>query len=233
MSHQKLAQNNFAYLLGGLLVFFLLIPSLPLFLKTSMEAELVRDYLPVGFSLFILIGVWGLQGNRRIFRLGLALALMQIALAIAEQLTHTPAVKVCTALDVLAFCLLNAFLAAQHVFSWRHVDANTLMGAVCVYLLLGLIWAVIYMIFAYFWPEGSFNGMAFRENVVQFDNFLYYSFVTLTTAGYGDITPVNPLLRTLAYLEMIVGQFYMAILVAGLVGLFMAKRGATGSGNGP
>ena len=232
MSHQKLAQNNFAYLLGGLLFFFLLIPSLHLFLRTSMEAELTRDYLPVGFSLFILIGVWGLQRNRRIFRFGLALALMQIALAIAEQLTHAPAIKVCAALDVLAFCLLNAFLAAQHVFSWRHVDANTLIGAVCVYLLLGLIWAVIYTIFAYFWPEGSFQGMAFQENAVQFDNFLYYSFVTLTTAGYGDITPVNPLLRTLAYLEMIAGQFYMAILVAGLVGLFMGQRGAPGSGTG-
>ncbi|HUL13110.1 MAG TPA: ion channel [Methylococcaceae bacterium] len=233
MSHRKLAQNNFAYLLGGLLFFFLLIPSLHLFLRTSMEAELLRDYLPVGFSLFILIGVWGLQGNRRFFHLGLVLALLQVALAVVEQFTHIAAIKVGAALNVLAFCVLNAFLAAQHVFSWRQVDANTLIGAVCVYLLLGLIWAVIYTMFAYFWPEGSFNGLTFQKNAMQFENFLYYSFVTLTTAGYGDITPVNPLLRTLAYLEMIVGQFYMAILVAGLVGLFMGKRGATGSGNGP
>lgn len=232
MQHRKLAENNFAYLLGGLLFLFLLLPSLRLFLGTSAEVELIRDYLPVGFSLFILIGVWGLQGNRRFFHLGLALALLQVALAVVEQRTHIAAITVVATLNVLAFCVLNASLAAQHVFSWRHVDANTLMGAVCVYLLLGLIWALIYAMFAYFSPEGSFQGMTFQENAVQFDNFLYYSFVTLTTAGYGDITPVNPLLRTLAYLEMITGQFYMAILVAGLIGLFMGKRGAAGSGNG-
>jgi len=232
MRHRKLAQNNFAYLLGGLLFFFLLIPSLRLFLGASMEVELMRDYLPVGFSLFILIGVWGLQGNRRFFHLGLVLALLQLAFAVVEQRTHIPVFKVGATLNVLAFCLLNAFLAAQHVFSWRHADMNTLIGAVCIYLLLGLIWALVYVLFAHFWPEGSFNGMALQENAVQFDNFLYYSFTTLTTAGYGDITPINPLLRTLAYLEMITGQFYMAILVAGLVGLFMGKRGAAGSGNG-
>ena len=59
---------------------------------------------------------------------------------------------------------------------------------------------------------------------IRIANFLYFSFVTLTTAGYGDITPANPLLRTIAYLEMIAGQFYMAILVSGLVAHFMGRR---------
>ena len=59
---------------------------------------------------------------------------------------------------------------------------------------------------------------------IHIDNFLYFSFVTLTTAGYGDITPLNPIIRTLAYLEMITGQFYMAILVSGLVAHFMGQR---------
>jgi voltage-gated potassium channel len=225
MARHKLAENNFAYLLGGLLFFFVLLPVLSLWLGRSTEAELMRDYLPVGFSLLILISVWGLHGNPRMFRFGLALALLQVGLAVVEQFTHAPIVKAFAALNVLAFGVLSALLAARHVFSWRRADTNTLIGAVCIYLLLGLIFALLYALIAYFWPEGSFNGIAFEKNSIQFDNFLYYSFVTLSTAGYGDITPVNPLLRTLAYLEMIVGQFYMAILVAGLVGLFMVKRG--------
>lgn len=225
MPHRKLAENNFAYLLGGLLFFFVLVPVLSLWFGRSTEAELMRDYLPVGFSLLILIAVWSLHGDPRIFRFGLALALLQVGLAVVEQLTHAPLIKIVAALNVLAFCVLSVLLAARHVFSWRRADTNTLMGAVCVYLLLGLIFALLYALIAHFWPEGAFNGITFQANAVQFDNFLYYSFVTLTTAGYGDITPVNPLLRTLAYLEMIMGQFYMAVLVAGLVGLFMVRRG--------
>lgn len=226
MNPRKFAENNFAFLLSALLFFFMLLPVLRLYLRQSAETELLKNYLPAAFSILILIGVWGIQGNRRFFHLGLALALMQVGLAIAEQTIHVPAIKIGAALNVLGFCVLNAYLGARHVFSWRRADANTLIGAVCVYLLLGLIWALFYMLFAYLWPEGSFNGLAYHENAVEFDNFLYYSFVTLTSSGYGDITPINPVLRTLAYLEMLAGQFYMAILVAGLVGLFMGKRGA-------
>lgn len=225
MVHRRLAESNFAYLLAGLLFFFVLLPVLNLWFGRSAEADLMRDYLPVGFSLLILIAVWGLHGNPRMFRFGLGLALLQVGLAVVEQFTHAPLVKAFTALNVLSFCVLSAFLAAKHVFSWRRADTNTLIGAVCIYLLLGLIFALLYALIAYFWPEGSFNGIAVQKDAIQLDNFLYYSFVTLSTAGYGDITPINPLLRTLAYLEMIAGQFYMAILVAGLVGLFMVKRG--------
>jgi voltage-gated potassium channel len=119
---------------------------------------------------------------------------------------------------------LSCFIAGRHVFSWRETDANSLTGAVCVYLLLGLIWALIYKVLAYLWPVGSFQGISIQGEGINIDTFLYFSFVTLTTAGYGDITPLNPMIRTLAYLEMITGQFYMAILVSGLVAHFMGQR---------
>ncbi len=226
MRHPRFVENNFGYLLVGLLTSFLLIPILRVYFGDSLrqDTELMRDFLPIGFSLLMLIGVWGFHADRRIFGLGLGLTALQIGLAVAELLHPGMGLKFCAIVSAFAFCLLSIFLAGRHVFSWNRADLNTLMGAVCVYLLLGVIWAMIYGVFAYAWPEASFNGITFREDTVQFDNYLYYSFVTLTTAGYGDITPINPVIRTLAYLEMIVGQFYMAILVAGLVGLFMGKR---------
>lgn len=95
-----------------------------------------------------------------------------------------------------------------------------------MYLLLGLIWALVYAVFLIISPQGAFQGLAFEGEPAQFDNLLYFSFVTLTTAGYGDITPIHPLLRTAAYFEMITGQFYMAILVSGLVAHFMELRAA-------
>jgi voltage-gated potassium channel Kch len=70
---------------------------------------------------------------------------------------------------------------------------------------------------------GAFNGL---EQVIWYENFAdvaYYSFVTLTTLGYGDISPVIPIARFLVYMEAIVGVFYMAILVASLIGIRTSK----------
>jgi len=83
---------------------------------------------------------------------------------------------------------------------------------------------LVYAVFDVLWPQGAFQGLVFNGKISQFDSYLYFSFVTLTTVGYGDITPLNPLLRTFAYLEMITGQFYMAILVSGLVAHFMGLK---------
>jgi len=122
--------------------------------------------------------------------------------------------------------LLSSFLFLSFTLHlcWRQVmfrgmiDGNKIVGAICIYLLLGLIWSLLYLFMAQTIP-GAFNGL---EQVVWYDNFAnaaYYSFVTLTTLGYGDISPVTPVARFLVYMEAIVGVFYMAILVASLVGV--------------
>jgi hypothetical protein len=154
----------------------------------------------------------------------MAIAILNILVAFAALFLHDRILEIISSLTVLAFSVLSCYIAGRHVFSFRDTDTNSLFGAVCVYLLLGLIWAMIYGVFTALWPQGAFQGLVFNEKVTQFESYLYFSFVTLTTAGYGDITPLNPLLRTIAYLEMIVGQFYMAILVSGLVAHFMGQR---------
>ena len=221
-------RNNFVFLLTGLLLLFLLPPCLRLFVADRVDVDIQRALLLMGFSLFAIISVWSLYQNRWIFLIGLALTLLNttsvIALFIHSQAVLSFSFEMIIFLSVILFSVLSCFIAGRHVFSWQDTDANSLIGAVCVYLLLGLIFALFYTMFAYYWPQGAFQGMAFDYKKIQFDSFLYFSFVTLTTAGYGDITPLNPLLRTLAYLEMITGQFYMAILVSGLVAHFMGLR---------
>lgn len=216
--------NNFAYLLGGLLLLFVLPPSLRLFVGTTVEVNVMRALMLVGFSLFTMISVWSLYRDRWIFNAGLALAVSTIATAVVALFFESRILELCASVLVILFSVLSCFIAGRHVFSWRDTNANSLVGAVCVYLLLGLIWALVYAGFVIFWPQGAFQGLVLDGKFSQFDNFLYFSFVTLTTAGYGDITPLNPLLRTIAYLEMITGQFYMAILVSGLVAHFMGLR---------
>jgi hypothetical protein len=71
---------------------------------------------------------------------------------------------------------------------------------------------------------GSFHGLTATEIGNQLSELLYYSFVSMTTLGYGDLTPVKPLARTVAYLEAIMGQFYVAVLVAWLVGMYLSGK---------
>ena len=92
----------------------------------------------------------------------------------------------------------------------------------CGYLLLGIIWSLLYSAVETALP-GSFSAPAPGiDNIVagRADRgaLSYYSFITLATVGYGDVAPITPLARTLAWMEAIAGQFYLAILVAGLVG---------------
>ena len=99
-------------------------------------------------------------------------------------------------------------------------SGGTLLGAVCGYLLLGIIWGLMYSAV----EEASPGSFAFpadaRAPQTRMDSGVlnYFSFITLSTVGYGDVTPTWPLARTLAWLEAITGQFYLAVLVAGLVG---------------
>ena len=221
---KKRAPNNFVYLLAGLLLLFVLIPTLHLFSESALEVNLARSLLLVAFSLFTVISVWSLHREGVLFRIGLGLAGANIAIAVSAMYFPIRLIELCAIILIIIFSVLSCFIAGRHVFDFRETDANSLTGAVCVYLLLGLIWALIYEMLAYLWPAGSFQGLSMQGDGIHIDNFLYFSFVTLTTAGYGDITPLNPIIRTLAYLEMITGQFYMAILVSGLVAHFMGQR---------
>jgi voltage-gated potassium channel len=121
-------------------------------------------------------------------------------------------------LILFCFYLWAIWLAGKLVLFTGPIDANRIVGAICIYLLMGLIWALMYLFIAQAIP-GSFNGV---EQLVWYDNFAdiaYFSFVTLTTLGYGDISAVAPVARFLVYMEAVVGVFYMAILVASLIGV--------------
>ncbi len=81
-----------------------------------------------------------------------------------------------------------------------------------------MIWAMLYVLTEKAAP-GAFKGLSATDGTGTFMELVYFSFISLTTMGYGDITPVSPVVRYLAFMEGIVGQFYMAILVASLVGI--------------
>jgi len=123
----------------------------------------------------------------------------------------------------LVFFLGIAWGVGKRVLLSGHADANTVIGALAVYLLLGLIWATLYLLALEFFP-GAFNGLEWANWSDNFSNAVYFSFVTMTSLGYGDISPVLPVTRALVYLQAITGTFYMAIVVASLIGARASQR---------
>ncbi len=94
-----------------------------------------------------------------------------------------------------------------------------LYGGISVYLLLGIIWAALYREMEILSP-GSFAG---PDDSLGFSNFIYFSYVTLTTLGYGDILPVTQKARSLAILEAITGVVFLGTLIARLVSLYTTR----------
>jgi voltage-gated potassium channel len=109
-------------------------------------------------------------------------------------------------------------IAASNVLS-----PNRIVGAICVYLLIGVIWSIAYALLELAAP-GSFEGIANDMSSAWEPDWMYYSFVTLTSLGYGDLLPLTNSARTLSYMETVVGQFYLAIMVAGLVGAYLSAK---------
>jgi voltage-gated potassium channel len=215
--------GNYAFLVSGLLFLFLLMPLLSTFPALAKNALLMRVTVQVGYGALMLLGIWGLPQRSYLFKFGLALALLTVSFTAIDIFYDNIVIELCITAAVLLFSVSSAVIAAQHVFSGTKIDHNLLFGAMCVYLLMGLIWAILYGLIFQFLP-GSFNGIVGVDGKAPMDTLLYFSFVTLASLGYGDITPVAPLARTLAYLEVVGGQLYIAIMLAGLVGLFLHDR---------
>ncbi len=116
---------------------------------------------------------------------------------------------------VVAYELLVDILSKE-----RRVDLNLINGAISVYLLIGVCFAHFYALVFNLDP-GSFRGI--EEGVATGTSFVYFSFVTLTTLGYGDITPLTRWGGSIAILEAVVGQLYLTVLVARLVGMHISQ----------
>jgi len=135
---------------------------------------------------------------------------------IAQRFTDWTFVPLIALSLTLLFYLGAVYKVARRVLFPEEVNTNIVVGALAIYLLLGLIWATLYLITLELFPH-AFNGLDPIYWSDNFSNAVYYSYVTMTSVGYGEITPAISVSRTLAYLQAVVGSFYMAVVVASLV----------------
>jgi len=211
----RVLKARFTFLLVSLLVFATITP----FLSQMAAGKFVTD---VAMWFVVLTSIWGVSGRLRIIMLTLAVPSFATTWGLYFQDT-APLWAGALATDI-AFFFFATGAVLSLVLGDREVTSDTIAGAVSAYLLLGIGWAHVYGTIELYLP-GSFH---FPEGLLhsggpQFSStlsaFVYHSFVTLTTLGYGDITPVRSAARMFSILEAVIGQFYLAVLVARLVAM--------------
>lgn len=211
-------RTNFFYLLIALLILLVAIP-----LADDLDLVSARLVRGLVFSCLLVIGVWSLKGGGRFFPVGMAFVIAGVILNVLAIQMQSPFFLHSSLLSLLGFMLVAISLTLKQVVIGTEINANRLVGAICVYLLFGIIWAIAYTIVELVAP-GSFAGFSPMDDFGWDSEWLYFSFVTMTTLGYGDILPVSATARGLAYMQAVVGQFYIAVLVAGLVGAYVSSR---------
>lgn len=217
MTPRQLKRNNIILLICLLLMItvFPVFQSNRLIFKNMVLATIVLS------SIFCLD--FGPRTRRILNPVGFAvIALLLISNFIDSNLLHT--------IDYIVtflFLLLIVVFIIRHIARKREVDAAIIVSSINGYLLLGVLWALllhtIYILESHI--PGSTPTMAF-PGVSQpaYYEFVYFSFVTMTTLGYGDVLPVSAATRSLALLIAISGQFYMTLLVALLVGKYLGNK---------
>jgi len=213
-------KNNFVYLAGGLVLMFFVGALLeyspgdtgPMIMQGATVAAL-------------LIGALSQKGSRSRFVTYIIFVLVMLLMIVGGLVLDRSGFSYTHLFILLCFFVWMTWLAARQVLFTGSITSNDIVGAICIYMLLGLIWAMLYLFLAEAVP-GAFNGLPQAPWLDNFSTAIYFSFVTITTLGYGDVSPVMPLARFLVYMEAIVGVFYMAILVASLIGVRMSDRDA-------
>jgi len=203
----------------GLLILLLL-----LFVLSPIVAPLRYGVLLLNVvaAAVLLSGTHVVSKRKRLFVSTLAFALAAITLNAFILVSHAHRLILLSNFLLLGLLTLFAVSILADVLSPGPVTADKIYGAICVYFLIGYAWAFCYAILEQLEP-GSFTGPpetgAVADYVARVIRMRYFSFVTLTTVGFGDIVPRSNAARTFATLEAVMGQIYLAVLVARLVGL--------------
>ena len=201
--------HRFLYLLIALVGFITLVPVLG-------ELGYGGMIFSIFYSTILLSAAYAVSERRGYFILALVLASPALVLGWINRFLGSPWLEFVAHVFTVFFLVLVAMLIVSHVLKAERVSREKIFGALSVYLLLGVIWAFLYLIVDFLVP-GSFRYG--QDGVLTSAEMVYYSFVTLTTLGYGDIVPIAPSVRALATLEALTGQLYLTVLVARLVGL--------------
>ena len=212
---QKLSETRFLILL--ILILFMLV--LTPFLDEFVQTRILMDVFLTAIFIFIIYSI-RLKRSQTIIA-----SILVLPLIVATWSAYFVEIKTLSLLTRIFGVLFFAYAAInilRIVANSEEVTSETILAAIVAYLLIALMWAFLYMIMDLVSPGSfSFPKTGFRGETMRFE---YLSFVTITTLGYGDITPVTDKASALVIIEAVVGQIYLVVLVAWLVGMHVSQR---------
>ncbi len=215
---QLTKQNNFVYLFFSLIVLLFsaaVLVEFPGTIGDDIFSFIILSMLLVSLKSLHTDATWKVTA----YTIIISFVLLTI---LAKLFPHQATIYFILVL-LLVFFIRVFIIAAKQVLFVGDIDANKIIGSLTLYILLGLIWAVIYLLLLAMDPQ-SFSGIEASNWQQGFSRVAYYSFVTLTTLGYGDILPTNHIAEFFVYMEAIIGVFYMAIIVSSLLSLHLTAN---------
>jgi len=225
-------KNFFFGRYGSLLLALVMLMLMQLTVDTTVGKYLLEAI----FIAVLIAGLRAIETQKGLLGFEVLLLLVGVVLSIAGTvLNNTPLFFVGNTCRVI-FMIMVALTILSDLFRGRRVSGDTLAGAVCVYLLIAVIWGYFFLLIEIIVP-GSFSftqGHARMHLWIsqEFFPFFYFSMVTITTVGYGDMAPVSTEAQMFATIEALIGQIYLTILVARLVGMYMFNQQVDNVNNG-
>ena len=210
-------RNSVAVYLGTLIFLFVTAP----FIQEFTDGRAIEG---VVITVVLVMAVLAVGGRRRTFTLAIALVMPALA---ARWVHHFQQAKLTDLLAFASFLAFVGFVVGQFlrfIIRSPRVNSEVLCAAVATYLMLALLWGTAYALLGRASLD-AFNGLPAGQALEGYDA-LYFSLITLTTIGYGDITPASGPARMLATMEAVTGTMYMAMLVARLVSLYSSGSAA-------
>jgi hypothetical protein len=235
--------GRYIYLLLALITLMVLTP--------LVEGTICASLIGAAYIAILLSTVFALSKRHILWVASLILAAPATMGAIAHDLDWDSAYPFLFYAPMIAFCIFAIVtIFVVKVGASEEVTPDTIAAAACIYMLLGITWSLIFTALLLNDPT-AITGIEFVERspsilrtlagygprpglIPRNSDVTYFSFVTLTTLGYGDFQPVKPLVRTFTILEATMGVLYVAVVVARLVGLYRSgSRSSDGSGSRP
>jgi hypothetical protein len=212
LKKEKISENKFTLLLISFISLVLLLPFIEM---RSRGWEALAIY-----TIILISAIYALRKHKIHFIFSSVIALIGCSSHLSFLITGIAVLKIIGSSFYLVFYVLFIQAILSDILKSKNVTADTFCGAICAYFMLGIFYGSIYSLIEYFMP-GSFSGLGnsgpnpIGEKLYM--NVLYFSFMTLTTIGYGDIVPIGNLAKSFVILEGITGVFYIGILVSHLV----------------
>ena len=195
------------------------------------KADTAARIFSIAFFAIVAVTVFRAVFDTKHRRLvGFILGGITIAINLVDTLLPTalhPAMEILSSLAAAAFFAFVLFVILDHVFSARTLRMDDIVGAFSGYIIIAVIWGRLYaaawlVVPEYFSISPDIQWQLANRNTLH-ALFDYYSFTTISSIGYGDITTTGPATNTLVWLEVMCGQFYLAVVVATIVGIKMSQ----------